>query len=195
MFCRWDYVSISEEAAKDVKRNLNNWTFLLRAAFQFNNESWSACACLWPCCWVMTPVAIQPCEFNLLIVLQRRLTNLGMVHASTWDSLLPKILSMVFHYSSMNHQPSNLQCLNDPHNPHKSHLKPGNTTTVTFFSSLRLAPRRSVSRWGPRYLGDPWGSLVEAVNKRKRCRWGLPSGKLSHNYGKSPFLMGKINYK
>ena len=87
MFCRWDYVSISEEAAKDVKRNLNNWTFLLCAAFQFNNESWSACACLWPCCWVMTPVAIQPYEFNLLMVLQRQLTNLGMVHASTWDSL------------------------------------------------------------------------------------------------------------
>ena len=58
-------------------------------------------------------------------------------------------------------------------NPHKSRLKPGNTTTVTFFSSLRLAPRRSVSRWGPRYPGDPWGCLVEAVNERKRCRWGL----------------------
>ena len=43
----------------------------------------------------MTPVAIQPYEFNLLMVLQRQLTNLGMVHASTWDSLLPKIFSLL----------------------------------------------------------------------------------------------------
>ena len=36
-----------------------------------------------------------------------------------------------------------------------------------------------------------WSKAGAVLSEPKLRGWNIPSGKLSHNYGKSPFLMGK----